>query len=430
MSAPRTRPHPYTTDRDISSVAFWDRDFEERDRTFGWLREHAPVSWHPPLEVPGLPPEVHGEAGFWALVRAAEVGYAAQHHELFSSDQERYGSVMFKPTVPELLLPPTFMAMDPPRQTQYRNFLKSAFTPRAIARLTGLIDGRAGQVVRRLAELPGEVDFAAQVASRLPLTTLADLIGVVDSQFDTFVETAGKWVGTQDPEVTAGADPVAFAVEQMTVLREIGLDTVRYRRSHPADDIASALAQAEIDGRPLTEDEITSILLLLTVAGYDTTMQTISHTTVQLWRNPEQKAWLAVDFDARIGGAVEEFVRHASPVLDFARTAIADVELAGQRIRAGDKVVLFYCSANRDEAVFTDPHRFDLSRPRNRHYAFGGGVHYCLGSGVAKAELSCLFRHLLAELPDLQVGEPEPQVRHREFIHGIRHLPVRVPARH
>ena len=428
VSAPRTRPHPHTTDRDISSVAFWSHSFRERDETFGWLRQHAPVSWHPPLEVPELPPEIHGEAGFWALVRAAEVAYAGQHHELFSSDQQRYGAITFKPTVPELMLPPTFMAMDPPRHTEYRQFLSPAFTPRAIARLKDQIDDRARQLVQRVAETPGEIDFANEVAGRLPITTVTDLFGVPDSQFETFVETAGKWVGTLDPEVTEGADPVPFAVEQMTILREIGLDTVRYRRSHPSDDIASALAQAQLDGRPLTEDEIASIVLLLAVAGYDTTKQTISHTVVQLWSNPEQKVWLAEDYEARIGQAVEEFLRHASPVISFARTATSDVQLAGQTIRAGDKVVLFFGSANRDESIFADPHRFDLTRRRNRHFAFGGGVHYCLGNAVAKAVLSCLFRHLLAMLPDLEVGQPEPLLRHREFIHGIRHLPVRIPA--
>ncbi|MGI8665398.1 MAG: cytochrome P450 [Jatrophihabitans sp.] len=427
-AAPRSRPHPLTTDRDISSVAFWSRGFIERDETFAWLRHHAPVSWHPPLEVPELPPEIHGEAGFWALVRAAEVAYASQHHELFSSDQDAYGAVMFKPTVPALMLPPTFIGMDPPRHTRYRQFLSAAFTPKAIARLTGQIDDRARQVVQRVAEAGGEIDFATQVAGLMPITTLTDLIGVPDSQFDSFVDAARNWVGSLDPEVTAGADPVAFAVEQMAILREISVETVRYRRAHPSDDIASALAQAELDGRPLSPDDIASIILLLTVAGYDTTKQTISHTVVQLWRHPEQKAWLAEDFEGRIGCAIDEFVRHASAVLDFARTATADVELAGQTIRAGDKVVLFFGSANHDESVFPDPHRFDLTRPRTRHYSFGGGVHYCLGSVVAKAELTGLFRQLLSVLPDLEVGEPEPLQRHREFIHGIRHLPVRIPT--
>ncbi|MEP7022066.1 MAG: cytochrome P450, partial [Pseudonocardiales bacterium] len=226
---------------------------------------------------------------------------------------------------------------------------------------------------------------------------------------------------------TEGENPVDFTIRQMAILREISIDTVRYRREHPSDDVATALAHAEVDGRPLDDDDIESIILLLAVAGYDTTKQATSHTVVQLWRNADQKAWLAEDFEARIRSAVDEFVRHASPVLDFARTATQDVELGGQTICAGDKVVLFFASANRDESVFPDPHRFDLTRPRTRHFGFGGGVHYCLDSSVAKAELRGLFRQILARLPDMEVGEPEPLHRHREFIHGIRHLPVRLP---
>lgn len=331
-----------------------------------------------------------------------------------------------EPSVPALMLRPTFQTMDPPLHTQYRQILSAAFTPRSAARLSGRIDERAARIVDRVLGA-GVIDFVAEVAGRLPMMTLADMIGVPDSQVDEFVTAADRYVGTLNPEMTENLDPVAFAVHQMAVLREIGLDTVRYRRGHPSDDIATALAHAEVDGRPLADDDIESIILLLTVAGYDTTKQTTSLTVVQLWRNPDQRTWLAEDFETRIPGAVEEFVRHASPVLSFARTATADVELGGRTIRAGDKVVLFFASANRDESVYPDPHRFDLSRPRTRHSGFGGGVHYCLGSHVAKAELRGLFRQIIVKLPDMEVGEPDPLDRHREFIHGISRLPVRIP---
>lgn len=422
----RSRTHPVTTDKDISSVAFWQRPFRERDETFRWLRHNAPVSWHPPLEVPELPPEIHGEAGFWAVVRFDDVAFVSQHHDLFSSDQEKYGAISLRPSVPALMLRPSFMTMDPPLHTRYRQILGRAVTPRSAARLTGRIDERSAQIVDRVRGA-GDIDFVPEVAGRLPMMTLADMIGVPDSQVDAFITAADRYVGTSDPGTTAGLDPVAFAVRQMAVLREIGCDTVRHRRSHPADDIGTALAYGEIDGRPLTDDEIESVILLLTVAGYDTTKQTTSLTLVQLWRNPDQRAWLAADFETRIPGAMEEFVRHASPVMSFARTATADVELGGRTIRAGDKVVLFFASANRDDSVFPDPHRFDLERPRIRHFGYGGGVHYCLGSHIARAELRGMFRQILAKLPDMEVGEPEPLRRHREFIHGISRLPVRIP---
>lgn len=219
-----------------------------------------------------------------------------------------------------------------------------------------------------------------------------------------------------------GANLLEYMFQQMTVLRQIGVDLVEHRRKHPADDIATALATARIDGRPLSEDDIQSLMVLLSVAGNDTTKQTTSWTAYSLDRNPDQRAWLAEDFDGRIMASIEEFVRHASPVVEFARTATRDTELAGQKITAGDKVVIFYCSGNRDESVFPDPHKFDLTRPRSSHVGFGGGgVHFCLGNGVAKAQLRALFRQILTKLPDLRITG-EPALMRSEFINGVTHL--------
>ncbi len=414
--------HPLTTDKDISSEAFWHQTFEQRDETFSWLRQNAPVSWHRPLEDPELPPEVHGEAGFWAVVRAADIQYVSQHNELFSSE---IGSVMVRPRHPGFMPPPTFLEMDPPRHTRYRQIMSAAFTPKGVARLTDKINERAAQIVDRVVGA-GKIDFVTEVAARLPMLTIADMIGVPDSLSDTFAEAGDKFIGARDPEILPpGMQPNDFVLEQIGVLHQIGNDLVKYRREHPSTDIATALANAELDGSRLTEEDITSVMLLLSVAGNDTTKQTTTSTVISLDRNPGQRAWLMEDFDGRIAGSVEEFIRHASPVTEFIRTASQDTELAGQQITRGDKVTIFYCSGNRDESVFEDPHRFNLARPRLPHVAFGGGgVHFCLGNGIAKAQLRALFSNILTKLPGMEVGEPE--YLYSEFITGVRHLPVTI----
>jgi cytochrome P450 len=303
--------------------------------------------------------------------------------------------------------------------------MSAAFTPKGVARLTDKINERAAQIVDRVAGA-GKIDFVTEVAARLPMLTIADMIGVPDSLSDTFAEAGDKFIGARDPEILPpGVLPNDFVLEQMGVLHQIGNDLVNYRREHPSTDIATALANAELDGSRLTDEDITSVMLLLSVAGNDTTKQTTTSTVISLDRNPGQRAWLREDFDGRIAASVEEFIRHASPVTEFIRTATQDTELAGQEITKGDKVTIFYCSGNRDESAFEDPHRFNLARPRVPHVAFGGGgVHFCLGNGIAKAQLRALFSNILTKLPRMEVGEPE--YLYSEFINGVRHLPVTI----
>jgi cytochrome P450 len=412
--------HPLTTDKDISSEAFWHKSFEERDETFSWLRHNAPVSWHQPIEDPELPREVHGETGFWAVTRAADIQYVSQNNELFGSAA---GSVQLRPRHPGLIQPPTFLEMDPPQHTRYRQVMSAAFTPKGVARLSGKISQRAAQIVDRVVGA-GEIDFVEEVSARLPMLTVADMIGVPDSLTETFAHAGDNMMGARDPRILPpGVSPIDFSIQQMMILRQIGVDLVNHRRKHPSSDIATALANAELEGKKLTDDDISSVMLLLSVAGNDTTKQTTTHTIISLDRNPDQRAWLMEDFDSRIASSIEEFIRHACPVIEFARTATEDTELGGQKIDKGDKVGIFYCSGNRDESVFDHPHRFDLNRPRRPHVGFGGGgVHFCLGNGIAKAQLRALFSEILTKLPDMKVGEPE--YLYSEFINGVRRLPV------
>jgi cytochrome P450 len=418
---PFANEHEVTSGQDISSMAFWRKPFIERDETFGWLREHAPVSWQSPIEDADVPREVHGEAGFWAVTRAADISFVSQHNQLFTTSQ---GSVSLRPRHPDTVTTPNFLEMDPPQHTRYRQIMSAAFTPKAVARLNAQIEQRARDIVSAVAGA-GEFDFVKEVSAKLPMLTIADMVGVPENLVQTFADAGDNFIGGRDEAMLPpGMTQIEFVIEQLTILRDIGVDLVHYRREHPSDDIATALSEARMDGQPLSDDEIASTMLLLSVAGNDTTKQTTSWTTLSLDRNPDQRAWLAEDFDARISGAIEEFVRHATPVMCFGRLATQDVELGGQQIKAGDKVGILYCSGNRDERVFDDPHRFDLQRPRSPHVGFGGGgIHYCLGNGIAKAQLRALFREILALLPDLEVGAPE--LLYSEFINGIRRLPVR-----
>jgi len=269
----------------------------------------------------------------------------------------------------------------------------------------------------------GEIDFVEQVAALLPMQTVADMIGVPPSLSEDFARAANNIIGGGDEEVRAGQTTDDFVFQQFAVLAQIGVDLIHHRRQHPSDDVATALALAEFDGAPLSDADILGVMVLLSIAGNDTTKQTTSHTAYALHQNPDQRAWLLEDFAGRIGSATDEFIRWASPVIGMCRTATQDLELGGQTILRGDKVGIFYCSGNRDESVYDDPFRFDLSRSAP-HVGFGGGgIHYCLGNGVAKAQLRALYGEILTKLPRMEVVG-EPVWLHSDFINGIRHLPV------
>lgn len=411
--------HEPTTAYDISSKEFWSRSPDERDDVFQRLRTEAPVSWHPPIEA-SLPPEVHGQAGFWAVTKAEDITFVSQNHELFSS---ALGSSALYPYGPDTGSRAVILDMDPPVHTAYRKVISSAFTPKAVARLSGQIEARAEQIVDRVIGA-GSIDFVDDVAAKLPMMTVADLIGIPEHHVERFAEAGDRIVLLQDPlALPEGVDPNELLGEVMGTLGEIGLPLAEERRKNPEDDVMSAIVHADVDGVTFDEQAILSVMTLLSVAGNDTTKQTTTHTVIQLAQNPDQKAWLLDDFEGRIAGATEELIRHASPIISFARTATEDLELGGQQILAGDKVGIFYASGNRDESVFKNPRRFDLSRGRSPHVGFGGGgVHYCLGNNVAKAQLRALFKQILTKLPDIAVGEPERL--NSDFINGYRHLPV------
>ncbi|MCW2722994.1 cytochrome P450 [Pseudonocardia sp.] len=418
MTTPGTRPHDPL---DISSLAFWAKTPAERDAVFAQLRRERPISWHRPAETELLPNDE--DPGFWALTRNADIVAVSRNADVFASGQE-FGGVMLE-DVPEDVLEAahSVLAMDAPRHVEQRKLISSVFTPRRVAKIEGQIRRQAKGIVDTIAPL-GEIEFVEQVSARLPVRTISEMIGIADADRDRVAAAANAMVGWNDPEFVGDGDAMGVLLDALMTLHTVAFELVEARRAEPRDDLITALVRAEINGATLTEEEIASFFVLLCVAGNDTTRQTATHTILALQEHPDQKALLLADFEGRIGPATEEFVRWASPVLTFRRTARVDAVVGGQPIAAGEKVVLFYRSGNQDETAFDHPERFDITRSPNPHVGFGGGgPHFCLGSHLARMQLTALFRELLSRLPDLTVGRPEYLAGN--FINGIKRLPAR-----
>jgi cytochrome P450 len=386
----------------LSSLAFWTLPPEQRDERFRVLREDRPVSWQPPAEG-ALMPQPEG-SGFWAVVRHSDIQRVSKDPATFCS-----GKGIMLDNIPDEVSEAanSFLSTDAPRHTRLRRLVSSAFTPRQVAKIEDQIHHRARHIVDELIDT-GDCDFVAQVAKPLPMATIFDMVGLDDP------DARGKAVGSvdgmtawSDEDIRAGREPVVLLQESLMTLVGLGMSLIAERRTAPREDLISNLIAAEVDGERLTDQEICAFFVLLSVAGNDTTRNTASHTMRALTEFPDQRALLQEDLDGQILTGVEEFVRWSTPVMDFRRTATRDCELAGQRISAGDWVVMFYASGNRDERVFTDPHRFDITRSPNPHVGFGGGgPHFCMGAHLARTQLRALFTELLRRVPDLEVGQP------------------------
>ena len=407
---------PHSPDVDLGSLDFWGRPAEERDRYFAELRRDAPLSRHqPPEDLMGLPDQ--GRLGYWAIVRYEDVRRISRDPETFCSGH----GTQFADAPPEFLeASMSFLAMDAPRHTKLRGLVSSAFTPRQVARIEEGIRVNARQIVAAAAPSGGG-DFVELIAKRLPLVTISDMIGVPDGDRERVVAAADLLVTTSDPEVFGERPPIEVVGEALWTLTTFATELAAHREKNPDDDLMTALVQAEVDGERLTHAEIAAFFVLLSVAGNDTTRHTTSHALRALSLNPDQRALLMEDLDERLPAAVEEFVRWASPVMTFRRTTTREVELHGQRLAAGEKVVLFYHSGNRDEEAFEDPWRFDVTRDPNHHLGFGGGgPHYCLGASLARTQLRSIFGELLRVIPDIEAQEPE--LLRSAFIHGVKRM--------
>ena len=412
-----TSPRPYDS-TDLSSRAFWSATAAAREVSFAELRAQRPVSWHPPVEDALM--HDPNDLGYWAVTRHADIVAVSRDSETFLSGK----GVLFE-NVPEELLEASqsFLAMDPPRHTMIRKVVHAAFTPRQVRRIDDSIQANARAIVGELRDAGSGADFVDLCSKELPIRTLSDMVGILESERAQVAQAADAMVSTGDPIYLAGRNPLEVLVGSQMYLHQVAGALAADRRANPGDDLISALVHAEVDGDRLSDAEVAAFFVLLAVAGNDTTRQTTTHAMKALSESPDQRAWLVADFDDRIGGAIEEFIRWATPVMTFRRTAAVDCEVGGQAIRAGEKVVMFYSSGNFDGTVFDAPQRFDLSRNPNPHLGFGGGGrHFCLGAHVARAQLRAIFAELLTQLPSIDAGEPVYVPGN--FIHGIRSMPV------
>jgi len=409
---------PDSSRGDLGSLEFWGRPAEERDVRFAQLRRDAPLSRHePPEDILGLPDQ--GRQSYWAIVRHEDIRRISRDPQTFRSGD----GVQFADAPPELLeASQSFLATDAPRHTKLRGLVSAAFTPRQVARIEEGIRMNARRIVQDAAPTGGG-DFVELIAKQLPLVTISDMIGVPEADRERVVAAADVLVAAADPEVFGERTPLEVLGEALWTLTQFATELAVHRERNQGDDLMSALVQAEVDGERLTHAEIAAFFVLLSVAGNDTTRHTTSHALRALSVNPDQRALLVDDLDARLPVAVEEFVRWASPVLTFRRTTTREVELHGERLPAGEKVVLFYHSGNRDERAFRDPWCFDVTREPNRHLGFGGGgPHYCLGASLARTQLRSIFGELLRVVPDIEAQEPE--LLRSAFIHGVKRMEV------
>jgi len=416
MTATAATPRAYDP-IDLSSRAFWSTSAQERERSFAELRAERPVSWHPPVEDALMADP--DDPGYWAITRRDDIVAVSRDNEAFLSGK----GVLFE-NVPEELLEASqsFLAMDPPRHTFLRKLVSAAFTPRQVRRIEDSIKANAKTVVEELKAAGSGVDFVEHCGKELPIRTLSDMVGIPESERQRVAHAADAMGSWADPVYLAGRNPLEVLFEAQMYIHQVAFGLAADRRENPGDDLFSALVNAEVDGDRLADADIAAFFVLLAVAGNDTTRQTTSHALKALTDFPDQRAWLLEDFDNRIGGAVEEFIRWASPVMTFRRTAAKDLELGGHVISAGEKVVMFYSSGNWDTEVFEHPERLNLSRSPNPHVGFGGGgVHFCLGAHVARAQLRAIFGELLRQLSDIQAGDPAYVPGN--FFHSIRSMP-------
>jgi cytochrome P450 family 142 subfamily A polypeptide 1 len=366
-----------------------------------WMRRHEPV--------------YHDRANdLWAVTRHADIMAVSKRSDLFRNGQG------YRPDAAPV---PHMIAMDRPQHMVRRNLVNRGFTPRRVSALEGRVRGICTQILDDVAER-GECEFVFDVAARLPLILIGDLLGVAPEDHDRLLRWSDdlmRGLGSRDPEKLAAQARAGLEY------REYCLRVVADRRARPpADDLMSILVHAEIDGERLDDESLFMESLLILIGGDETTRHVISGGLLALLQHPEQ--WRALQADPTgVPRAVEEMLRWVSPIQNMMRTAAEDTEVGGHRFRAGDRLLLMYPSGNRDEAVFADPYRFDVTRDPNPHVAFGGrGAHHCLGSSLARLELRVMFEELLRRFPDLEraSGEPPP-LRPANFVVGIEALPVR-----
>jgi cytochrome P450 len=406
---------------DLSEGEFWVRPEEEREGAFLTLRQEQPMPFYaePELDFEGF----ETGPGYWAVTRHADIVEASRTPELFCSGM---GATSIGNLPPEFLqFFGSFINMDDPEHVRQRKLVSSGFTPRLLAGMETHVTRTAIDVIESVAE-KGECDFVQELSAPFPIRIICDMMGIPRSQHEFVFERTNLILGAGDPDIIK--DPASIApmllgagLELTQLMKEMRTE----RLENPGDDLTSVLVHAEIDGSKLSEQDLASFFILLVVAGNETTRNAISHGMKALCDYPEQRKLWRDDFEGVSRSAVEEIVRWASPVIFMRRTTTRPCELGGQKLDAGEKLILFYNSGNRDADVFENPFDFDLRRWPNEHVGFGApGPHFCLGANLARREIKVFFKELFQRLPDLEIsGAPERLASN--FIHGIKSMPCR-----
>jgi cholest-4-en-3-one 26-monooxygenase len=402
----------------LSDINLLDRDAFTNGVPHDWftyLRANAPVYKHPEPDGPG----------FWVVTKYDDVVSVGRDGQTFSSDQKRGGVVVLEETMPNefegggnLML-----TMDAPEHTRYRKLVNRGFTPRQMRMLEPHIRELTSAIIDEVIE-QGGCDYVVDVAAEVPLQVIAEMLGVPHEDRHKLFEWSNRMIGSEDPEYIVSEEEVMNAQVEMFMYAN---ELAARRREDPRDDIITALLNAEVDGDRLSEMDFNLFFLLIAVAGNETTRNSISHGIKAFCDYPEQYQLLVQDPASRAQSATDEIVRWASPVMYFRRNVTRDTVLRDQQIKAGDKISMWYISANRDEDVFDRPFEFDILRSPNEHVGFGGGgPHHCLGMNLARMEIYVLLEEMAKRMPTIErVGDA--LALRSNFIAGIKHMPVKFP---
>jgi methyl-branched lipid omega-hydroxylase len=389
------------------SFDFWLRD--DVDGALARLRRERPIAWHQ-----------HADSGrgFWSLTRFDDIVAASRDWETFSS---AYGiQVLTDPEDTDRIGIRSMISTDPPKHTKLRSIVNRGFTPRMVAKAEESVRRRAREIVDTIAP-KGKIEFVSEVSAALPVAIICDMVGVPEADRPRLLDLTNRLLAGGDAEYGGTKESLMQAGHE---LRDYGLRLGKSRLEHPQEDIATTLVHAELDGEALPPEDLGPFILLLIAAGNETTRNAISHGLWALTQFPDEKRRWLEDLDGRAITAAEEIVRWASPVLHMRRTLTRDVPFGGVEMKKGQKIAMWYMSANRDEAHFKDPYRFDITRDPNHQGGFGtGGAHFCLGAHLARREVVVMMTELLRRLPDIEAtGKPE-KLR-SNFVHGIKRLPA------
>lgn len=387
---------------------------------FAQLRAHDPVHWCEPRDY----------RPFWAVTRHAELTAVELNVKNFRNEPRQFlvtkaDEEMMQAQTGSATFARNLVAMDAPEHTAFRALTADWFTAKRVQELAGQIEALAAETIDRMIAMDGACDFVTDIAAWFPLRIIMLVLGVAPEDEPLMLELSRKVFGNTDPDA-GGGDGMASMMEAFAAFNAFFARITEDRRSNPRNDIATILANAQIDGQPVGEDERNAYYLIIAAAGHDTTSSAISGGLLALLQNPGEMAKLRAD-PALLPRAVDEMIRWTSPVKHFFRTAVEDCEVGGKAVRAGDSLMMAYWSANRDEAAFEDPFAFRVDRAPNRHLAFGVGTHICLGKFLAKLEMQALFSALLARVDHIELAGGPAWVK-ANFVSGLKTLPIRFRA--